>query len=183
MHPVEVWWRAGGNWQLLFALSFSRYTSVSYTCLYTHSLDTYNSVDIIYDIYDILIFFADSSLFPGEIEGALWEQLHSRQDGLGSFRKPRVTAEVTTDGSYTPENEHENGKKNIWRCISNVSFRVCVCACVCVRVLATSLYLVFRKITDLLVQVLPHGWLVTHFCCLKGVWLDFSCKKLGPQYF
>ena len=126
MHPVEVWWRAGGNWQLLFALSFSRYTSVSYTCLYTHSLDTYNSVDIIYDIYDILIFFADSSLFPGEIEGTLWEQLHSRQDGLGSFRKPRVTAEVTTDGSYTPENEHENGKKK-WRCISNVSFRVCVC--------------------------------------------------------
>ena len=53
MHPVEVWWRAGGNWQLLFALSFSRYTSVSYTCLYTHSLDTYNSVDIICDIYDI----------------------------------------------------------------------------------------------------------------------------------
>lgn len=59
----------------------------------------------------------------------------------------------------------------------------CVCACVCVRVLATSLYLVFRKITDLLVQVLPHGWLVAHFCCLKGVWLDFFLQKIGTTIF
>ena len=57
------------------------------------------------------------------------------------------------------------------------------CVCVYVRVLATSLYLVFRKITDLLVQVLPHGWLVAHFCCLKGVWLDFFLQKIGTTIF
>ena len=58
-----------------------------------------------------------------------------------------------------------------------------VFVCVCVRVLATSLYLVFRKITDLLVQVLPHGWLVAHFCCLKGVWLDFFLQTIGTTIF